>query len=239
MLDMGFEPDIRAIVHQKGMPVAITLANGTKRPRQTLMFSATFPKSIKILAQEFLLSGERHITLKVGASTGGVGGTTNKSITQIVRFVKDEHKLSTLIQELKKVSGLTLIFVERKKSASDLCWHLNKQGFLATSIHGDRSQQDREEALRNFRSGATPILVATDVASRGLDIEGVTHVINYDLSDSVQDYIHRIGRTGRATKTGTAISFWNYKNKKIKKQLVNVLRKTGQAVPTFLLEEGQ
>jgi superfamily II DNA/RNA helicase len=83
------------------------------------------------------------------------------------------------------------------------------------------------------------VLVATDVASRGLDIEGVTHVINYDLSDSVQDYIHRIGRTGRATKTGTAISFWNYKNKKIKKQLVNVLRKTGQAVPTFLLEEGQ
>eukprot|EP00168_Porphyra_purpurea_P005188 TRINITY_DN1623_c0_g1_i3.p1 TRINITY_DN1623_c0_g1~~TRINITY_DN1623_c0_g1_i3.p1 ORF type:complete len:232 (+),score=91.43 TRINITY_DN1623_c0_g1_i3:427-1122(+) len=130
--------------------------------------------------------------------------------------------------------GLTLVFVETKRGADSLEDFLLRNNYPATSIHGDRSQPEREEALRSFRSGRTPILVATDVAARGLDIPNVTHVINFDLPKDIDDYVHRIGRTGRAGNTGMATALVNEKNRNIIPDLVNLLAEAGQEVPKFL-----
>jgi len=133
------------------------------------------------------------------------------------------------------VQGLTLVFVETKKGADLLEDYLCRQGLVATSIHGDRSQQERERALAMFRSGKTPILVATDVAARGLDIPNVTHVINFDLPNDIDDYVHRIGRTGRAGKKGVATAlFCREKDSGLAKSLVETLAETNQEVPHWL-----
>jgi ATP-dependent RNA helicase DDX3X len=195
MLDMGFEPQIRRIVEEEDMPVT----------RQTLMFSATFPKNMQMMARDFLLDYVFLAVGKVGASSG--------NITQEVVYVEDEDKRSSLLDILhtdaeiaaKSVdpsANLTLVFVETKRSADMLCNYLIDHSFPATSIHGDRTQREREWALSSFRSGQTPVLVATAVAARGLDIPNVTHVVNYDLPTDIDDYVHRIGRTGRAGNTG-------------------------------------
>ncbi|GFG30573.1 hypothetical protein Cfor_10491 [Coptotermes formosanus] len=191
MLDMGFEPQIRRIVQQDAMPKT--------GERQTLMFSATFPKEIQastILARDFL---DNYIFLAVGRV-----GSTSENITQKVVWVEEHDKRSFLLDLLNAAGlsqptpeSLTLVFVETKKGADSLEEFLHHEGYPVTSIHGDRSQREREEALRRFRSGATPILVATAVAARGLDIPHVKHVINFDLPSDVEEYVHRIGRTGR------------------------------------------
>jgi ATP-dependent RNA helicase DDX3X len=205
-------------VEQEDMP-------GTGR-RQTLMFSATFPKEIQRLAGDFL---HDYIFLQVGR----VGSTTD-FITQRVLLVDDQDKKSMLIDLINSIPGLTLIFVETKRAADQLEDQLIRTGFPATSIHGDRSQREREEALASFRSNRTPILVATDVAARGLDIPNVTHVINYDMPMDIDDYVHRIGRTGRAGNTGLATAFFNVKNKNLARDLVTLLQETGQDVPSWL-----
>jgi len=171
MLDMGFEPQIRRIVEQADMPV---------QGRQTLMFSATFPVSIQRLAGDFL---DDYVFLAVGR----VGSTTD-NITQRVEFVEEGDKFPVLLDILTGVPGLTLIFVETKRMADQLEYQLTQGGFLATSIHGDRSQMEREDALRTFKSGQTPYIVATDVASRGLDIPNVAHVVNFDLPNDIDSY---------------------------------------------------
>ncbi|CAI7820439.1 unnamed protein product [Closterium sp. NIES-53] len=130
--------------------------------------------------------------------------------------------------------GLTLVFVETKKGADSLEDWLCRNGFPATSIHGDRSQQERESALRSFRSGRTPILVATDVAARGLDIPHVSHVINYDLPSDIDDYVHRIGRTGRAGKTGLATAFFCDKDTNLARSLIELMSEANQEVPGWL-----
>lgn len=128
-----------------------------------------------------------------------------------------------------------MVFVETKKGADLLEDFLCRQGLIATSIHGDRSQQERERALATFRSGKTPILVATDVAARGLDIPNVTHVINFDLPNDIDDYVHRIGRTGRAGKKGLATGlFCREKDSGLAKALVETLAETNQEVPEWL-----
>ncbi|CAI9774468.1 unnamed protein product [Fraxinus pennsylvanica] len=193
MLDMGFEPQIRKIVQQMDMP--------PPGMRQTMLFSATFPKEIQGLAADFL-SG--YIFLAVGR----VGSSTDL-IVQRVEFVHESDKRSHLMDLLhaQKANGvhgkqaLTLVFVETKKGADSLEHWLCINGFPATAIHGDRTQQEREQALRSFKSGMTPILVATDVAARGLDIPHVAHVVNFDLPNDIDDYVHRIGRTGRAARS--------------------------------------
>lgn len=218
MLDMGFEPQIRQIVDQCGMP--------PKHIRRTLMFSATFPREIQQLASDFL---DDYIFLSVGR----VGSTTD-FITQRIEYANDPDKRDLLIQLINTVMGLTLVFVETKRGADALEDYLLRNNYPATSIHGDRSQPEREEALRSFRSGRTPILVATDVAARGLDIPNVTHVINFDLPKDIDDYVHRIGRTGRAGNTGMATALVNEKNRNIIPDLVNLLAEAGQDVPKFL-----
>ena len=130
--------------------------------------------------------------------------------------------------------GLTLVFVETKRAADSLEEFVCSKGILATSIHGDRSQREREDALQSFRTGRTPILVATDVAARGLDISNVTHVINFDLPRDLDDYVHRIGRTARAGNVGLATSFFNHNNRSLAAPLVALLREAHQDVPTWL-----
>ncbi|CCC68257.1 hypothetical protein NCAS_0B01730 [Naumovozyma castellii] len=219
MLDMGFEPQIRAIVEGADMtPVG---------ERQTLMFSATFPADIQHLARDFLAD---YIFLSVGRV-----GSTSENITQRVLYVENQDKKSALLDLLSASNdGLTLIFVETKRMADQLTDFLIMQDFRATAIHGDRTQQERERALAAFRSGRANLLVATAVAARGLDIPNVTHVINYDLPGDIDDYVHRIGRTGRAGNTGVATAFFNRDNSNIVKGLYEILSEANQDVPAFL-----
>jgi ATP-dependent RNA helicase DDX3X len=206
MLDMGFEPQIRHLVEEEDMP--------SKHDRLTLMFSATFPKDIQVLARDFLSD---YVFLSVGRV-----GSTSENIAQRVELVEEEDKRSFLLDilhseleeaKINKSLQLTLIFVETKRAADSLEDFLYKEGFPTTSIHGDRSQKQREQALLSFKNGETPIMVATAVAARGLDIPNVTHVINYDVPTDIDDYVHRIGRTGRAGNTGRSTAFFNQSNR--------------------------
>jgi ATP-dependent RNA helicase DDX3X len=220
MLDMGFEPQIRRIVEGEDMPGV--------NDRQTLMFSATFPRDIQMLARDFL---KDYIFLSVGRV-----GSTSENITQKVEYVEDADKRSVLLDILHThgSTGLTLIFVETKRMADSLSDFLINQRFPATAIHGDRTQRERERALELFRNGRCPILVATAVAARGLDIPNVTHVINYDLPTDIDDYVHRIGRTGRAGNTGIATAFFNRGNRGVVRDLLELLKEAHQEVPAFL-----
>ncbi|CAG5174970.1 uncharacterized protein ALTATR162_LOCUS7914 [Alternaria atra] len=219
MLDMGFEPQIRRIVEGEDMPPTAG--------RQTLMFSATFPRDIQMLARDFL---KDYIFLSVGRV-----GSTSENITQKIEYVEDVDKRSVLLDILHTHgAGLTLIFVETKRMADSLSDFLINQGFPATSIHGDRTQREREKALEMFRTGRCPILVATAVAARGLDIPNVTHVVNYDLPTDIDDYVHRIGRTGRAGNTGIATAFFNRGNRGVVRDLLDLLKEANQEVPGFL-----
>ncbi|KAJ6307230.1 hypothetical protein OIU76_017094 [Salix suchowensis] len=226
MLDMGFEPQIRKIVEQMDMP--------PPGLRQTMLFSATFPKEIQRLASDFLAS---YIFLAVGR----VGSSTDL-IAQRVEFVHESDKRSHLMdllhaQRANGVQGkqaLTLVFVETKKGADSLEHWLYSNNLPATTIHGDRSQQEREHALRSFKSGNTPILVATDVAARGLDIPHVAHVVNFDLPNDIDDYVHRIGRTGRAGNSGLATAFFNEGNASLARPLSELMQEANQEVPAWL-----
>ncbi|KAK0238498.1 P-loop containing nucleoside triphosphate hydrolase protein [Armillaria nabsnona] len=224
MLDMGFEPQIRRIVQGEDMPGV--------HERQTLMFSATFPRDIQILAKDFL---KDYVFLSVGRV-----GSTSENITQKIEYVEDNDKRSVLLDILASQNkdagdlGLTLVFVETKRMADMLSDFLMSNNLPATSIHGDRTQREREMALQTFRTGRTPIMVATAVAARGLDIPNVTHVVNYDLPSDIDDYVHRIGRTGRAGNTGVSTAFFNRGNRNIVKELVELLREANQDIPSWL-----
>ncbi|XP_037460886.1 DEAD-box ATP-dependent RNA helicase 52A-like [Triticum dicoccoides] len=228
MLDMGFEPQIRKIVDGMGMP--------RKSVRQTMLFSATFPPEIQRLASDFL---SKYIFITVGR----VGSSTDL-ITQQVEFVTHDEKRTYLIDLLQKQSftssdgkpqqPLTLVFVETKREADSLRYWLYNKGFPATAIHGDRTQEERESALRSFKSGLTPVMVATDVVARGLDVPNVAHVINYDLPKSIEDYVHRIGRTGRAGNAGSATAFFTESNHPIAKGLLELMTEAKQNVPPWL-----
>lgn len=228
MLDMGFEPQIRRIVEQDNMPEVGV--------RQTLMFSATFPKEIQMLARDFL---HDYIFLAIGRV-----GSTSENITQKIVWVNENDKREFLLDLLSAAglakqgspeeASLTLVFVETKRGADQLDEFLYSQGFPVTSIHGDRSQREREDALKVFRSGKTPILVATAVAARGLDIPNVKHVINFDLPSDIEEYVHRIGRTGRMGNLGLATSFFNDKNRNLTKDLVELIMESSQDLPNWL-----
>lgn len=214
---MGFEPQIRRIVQEEGMP----------QERQTFMFSATFPIEIQRLAGDFM---RNYIFLAVGRV-----GAASRDVTQKIEWVEQNDKVQFVVDFLTRVpEGLVLVFVETKRGADNLEEVLVRYGFPASSIHGDKSQKEREEALRLFKTGRTPILVATDVAARGLDIPNVTQVINFDLPSNIDDYVHRIGRTGRVGNIGHALSLMNDKNRNIAKDLIDVLVENQQEIPYFL-----
>jgi ATP-dependent RNA helicase DDX3X len=217
MLDMGFEPQIRRIVQEEGMPVE----------RQTFMFSATFPAEIQRLAGDFM---KDYCFVAVGRV-----GAASKDVTQRVEWVEQDDKTDFVIDFLSRApEGLVLIFVETKRGADQLEEVLMRNNFPASSIHGDKSQREREDALKLFKTGRTPILVATDVAARGLDIPNVTQVINFDLPSNVDDYVHRIGRTGRVGNLGAALSLMNDKNRNIAKDMAELLSENEQELPPWL-----
>ncbi|PSN51101.1 putative ATP-dependent RNA helicase DDX17 [Blattella germanica] len=193
MLDMGFEPQIRKIIEQ------------IRPDRQTLMWSATWPKEVRNLAEEFL-------TDYVQINIGSLQLSANHNILQIVDVCQEhekENKLNTLLQEIdSNRDNKTIIFVETKKKVDNITRNIRQYGYRAVCMHGDKSQQERDYVLREFRNGKSPILVATDVAARGLDVDGIKYVINFDYPNSSEDYIHRIGRTGRSQTTGTAYAFF-------------------------------
>ncbi|KAI8083981.1 P-loop containing nucleoside triphosphate hydrolase protein [Gilbertella persicaria] len=218
MLDMGFEGSIREIVERKGM----------NKNRTTLMYSATFPKEIRALARDFLKPD--YLFLKVGR----VGGTTT-DITQRVMWVEESEKRTKLKEVLlSQPPCRTLIFVDTKRQADTIDQFLYNANLPSTSIHGDRSQREREDALLAFKRGNCPILVATAVASRGLDVRNVMHVINYDMTNSIDEYIHRIGRTARVGNSGLATSFFNDNNHPVATDLTKILIECEQQVPSFL-----
>jgi ATP-dependent RNA helicase RhlE len=187
MLDMGFIPDIRRILAL--LP----------KERQSLLFSATFSEEIKKLADAMLRSPQLIEVARRNAVT--------ETVTHLVHPVAQDAKRALLLHLLRK-TDLTqvLVFVGTKFGTARLAHYLARQGVQAEAIHGDKSQQQRTEALEAFKSGKVRVLVATDVAARGLDIDDLPHVINYELPHTAEDYVHRIGRTGRAGKSGEAIS---------------------------------
>ena len=188
MLDMGFIPDVRRIVAT--IPAR----------RQTLLFSATMPPDIRSLADS-LLSNPVRISVAPVA-------TTAEKIEQRVLFVERESKWALLDEVLKDSDVLrVLVFTRTKHGANRIAEKLARTRVKAQAIHGNKSQSARQQALENFRSGRTRVLVATDIAARGIDIDGITHVINFELPNEPESYVHRIGRTARAGASGIAISF--------------------------------
>ena len=187
MMDMGFWPDVRRIV--SALPDAAA--------RQTLLFSATMPADVIKLADEVLCDAKY---VQIGAHGGP------KSITHTVENVAAAHKTEWLAKFLRRTDGPVLVFVRTKSGAERLARKLAGFGLKAAALHADRTQVQRTQAVEGFRSGRFLVLVATDVAARGLDIDGITHVVNYEVPSSRETYVHRVGRTGRADATGTALT---------------------------------
>ncbi|XP_030636985.1 putative ATP-dependent RNA helicase DDX17 isoform X2 [Chanos chanos] len=221
MLDMGFEPQIRKIVDQ------------IRPDRQTLMWSATWPKEVRQLAEDFLRD---YVQINIGA----LELSANHNILQIVDVCMENEKDNKLIQLMEEImaekENKTIIFVETKKRCDELTRRMRRDGWPAMCIHGDKSQPERDWVLTEFRSGKAPILIATDVASRGLDVEDVKFVINYDYPNSSEDYVHRIGRTARSTNKGTAYTFFTPGNLRQARDLVRVLEEARQAINPKLLQ---
>ncbi|XP_005604321.1 probable ATP-dependent RNA helicase DDX4 isoform X5 [Equus przewalskii] len=223
MLDMGFGPEMKKLISCPGMP--------SKEQRQTLMFSATFPEEIQKLAGEFLKS--KYLFVAVG-QVGGACRDVQQTILQVGQYSKREK----LVEILRNIGDeRTMVFVETKKKADFIATFLCQEKISTTSIHGDREQREREQALGDFRCGKCPVLVATSVAARGLDIENVQHVINFDLPSAIDEYVHRIGRTGRCGNTGRAVSFFDPESDShLAQPLVKVLSDAQQDVPAWLEE---
>ncbi|XP_012222025.1 probable ATP-dependent RNA helicase DDX17 [Linepithema humile] len=221
MLDMGFEPQIRKIIEQ------------IRPDRQTLMWSATWPKEVKNLAEDFL---KDYAQINVGS----LQLAANHNILQIIDVCQDyekETKLSTLLKEIMaETENKTIVFIETKRRVDEITRKMKRDGWPAVCIHGDKTQQERDWVLQDFRSGKAPILVATDVAARGLDVEDVKFVINFDYPSCSEDYVHRIGRTGRRQKTGTAYTFFTPNNANKANDLIQVLKEANQVINPKLLE---
>lgn len=219
MLDMGFKESVATIMNHPTMR--------SMDQRQNLMFSATFPAEIQRMAGEYL---NEYIFIAIGV----VGGACS-DVTQTIYEVKKYQKRNKLMELLQENPDGTIVFVETKRGADFLASLLSETEFPTTSIHGDRLQRQREEALADFKSGKMKVLIATSVAARGLDIKNVNHVVNYDMPTSIDEYVHRIGRTGRVGNNGRATSFFDPENDTaIAGDLVKILEGAGQEVPDFL-----
>lgn len=211
MLDMGFEPQLRKIVSQ------------IRPDRQTLMWSATWPKEIQGLARDFL---KEFIQVTIGSIELKVSKTVKCEVLYMDEYDKP-RELDRLMREVKSPDDRVLIFCETKKGCDSLCRKMRSEGYPVLAIHGDKSQSERDWVLSQFKTGKNPIMIATDVAARGLDVKDIKLVINFDMPNQVEDWIHRVGRTGRKTKTGYAeghaVSFFTSKHARYARELIATL----------------
>ena len=215
MIDMGFEEDVR------------TIFSYFRAQRQTLLFSATMPKKIQNFARSALVCP---VTVNVGRA-----GAASMNIRQDVEFVKTEAKIVFILECLQKTPPPVLIFAERKQDVDAIQEYLLLKGVQAVSTHGGKDQEERGRAVQQFRSKEKDILVATDVASKGLDFPKIEHVINYDMPDDIENYVHRIGRTGRGTQKGIATTLINKSvEEAVLLDLKHLLIEAKQRVPPFL-----
>ncbi|XP_045796871.1 DEAD-box ATP-dependent RNA helicase 24 isoform X2 [Trifolium pratense] len=220
MFDLGFEPQVRSIV-------------GQIRPdRQTLLFSATMPRKVEKLARE-ILSDPIRVTV-------GEVGTANEDITQVVQVIpSDSEKLPWLLEKLPETidQGDTLVFASKKATVDEIESQLSQRGFKVAALHGDKDQASRMDILQKFKSGTYHVLIATDVAARGLDIKSIKTVVNFDIAKDMDMHVHRIGRTGRAgDKDGVAYTLITQKEARFAGELVNSLVAAGQNVSTELMD---
>ena len=215
MIDMGFEEDVR------------TIFSYFSAQRQTLLFSATMPKKIQDFARSALV---KPILVNVGRA-----GAASMNITQEVEFVQPEAKVVYILECLKKTPPPVLIFAERKNDVDTIHEYLLLKGCQAVAIHGGKDMEERLRAVSEFKAFKKDILVATDVASKGLDFPEIQHVINYDMPDDIENYVHRIGRTGRGSATGTATTMINNKvEENVLADLKHLLLEAKQKIPPFL-----
>jgi ATP-dependent RNA helicase RhlE len=209
MLDMGFAPQINRIVSE------------IPSYRQTLLFSATMPPEVEALARKYL---RKPVVVQVGRRS-----SVASTVTHAVYPVPRDRKTALLAQLLKESSlDSVLVFTRTKHGADRVVRHLEKEAIEATAMHADKTQPQRTRALQDFKSGKVRVLVATDIAQRGLDISGITHVVNYDVPQQAEDYVHRIGRTGRAAKEGDAFTFMAPDEIAMVRQIERVI---GQPIP--------
>lgn len=216
MIDMGFEEDVR------------TIFSFFKGQRQALLFSATMPKKIQNFARSALV---KPITVNVGRA-----GAASLDVVQEVEYVKQEAKIVHLLETLQKTAPPVLIFAEKKQDVDAIHEYLLLKGVEAVAIHGGKDQEERSRAVDAFRRGEKDVLVATDVASKGLDFENIQHVINYDMPEDIENYVHRIGRTGRSGRVGIATTFINKScDESVLLDMKHLLLEAKQKVPPFLL----
>ncbi|KAF9374833.1 DEAD-box ATP-dependent RNA helicase 35 [Podila verticillata] len=215
MLDMGFEEEVR------------TILSYFKHQRQTILYSATMPKKIQDFARSALV---QPVTVNVGRA-----GAANLDVIQEVEYVKQEAKIVYLLECLQKTPPPVLIFAENKNDVDDIQEYLLLKGVETVAIHGSKTQEEREYAINAFKSYQKDVLVATDVASKGLDFAEIHHVILFDMPKEIEDYVHRIGRTGRSGKTGIATTFINMNSsEQILLDLKHLLKEAKQRVPPVL-----
>lgn len=245
MVDMGFEPQVVAVLEAMGGLLksedemvaeeqARIAAEGQSLFRVTAMFSATMPIEVERIAKTYL----RHpVLVKIGDEDSG----KNKRIEQKVSFVSEGQKRSLMNEELTRMgaSDKMIIFVNSKKQGDVIGKILETANRRAGVLHGGKSQDEREKTLEKFRTGEVRILVATDVAGRGLDIADVTHVVNYDMPNKIANYCHRIGRTGRAGKSGVATTFVTEEDAEVLYDLKAYLEQCDAIVPTQLAKHPQ
>ncbi|RHY33590.1 hypothetical protein DYB32_001529 [Aphanomyces invadans] len=245
MIEEGFEDQVTGILDSMGgllkseneaeLEAQLNAADNEFKYRVTMMFSATMPAIVEKLAKTYL----RHpAIIKIGDESSG----KNKRIDQQVHFLNAGKKLAKLYDTVREIlrnsktreTAKIIVFVNEKKGCDLVARAVGKEGFYATILHGGKSQDQRDESLAGFRDGTYDLLVATDVAGRGLDIPDVTHVINYDVPKEIEKYCHRIGRTGRAGKEGVAISFLTDQDEDIMYDLKTYLEATDMPVPPQL-----
>ena len=219
MFDMGFEPQITKIV------------NNVRPSRQTVLFSATFPRSMEALARKTL---HRPVEITVGGRS-----VVAAEITQIIEVREEASKFRRLLELLgdlhdKDQDARSLIFVERQETADGVLKDLLKKGYPSVSIHGGREQIDRDQAISDFKAGIYPVMIATSVAARGLDVKQLKLVVNFDAPNHIEDYVHRSGRTGRAGNTGTAVTFVTPQQDRFAHFFIKALTDSKQEIPEAL-----
>ncbi|XP_020162388.1 DEAD-box ATP-dependent RNA helicase 35A [Aegilops tauschii subsp. strangulata] len=223
LVDLGFEDDIREVLNH------FKVKDNFKAPRQTLLFSATMPKKIQNFAMSALV---KPVVVNVGRA-----GAANLDVIQEVEYVKEDARIIYLLECLQKTPPPALIFCENKADVDYIHEYLLLKGVEAVAIHGGKDQEERQSAIEFFKNGKKDVLVATDVASKGLDFPDIQHVINYDMPAEIENYVHRIGRTGRCGKTGIATTFINKNQTETTLlDLKHLLKEAKQRIPPVLAE---